>query len=261
MSNRDLPMMPWFPQDFAGATSAWTFVERALYRSLLDAQWTLGVLPDDETRLARVAGIEIELFREAWAVVSEKFERVAKGLKNQRLEDHRKKAQALVEQRANAAQASVQARRERALNERSNARSTNAEHPSPSPPRDKTKKEPLRGSKESNAKRLPEDFALTPERIEIAKAEKVDPQRTFQKFTDHWLAAGGANARKRDWDAAWRNWCRNDHDRNHGPNGNGTHRPGQAPVSSLERVKQATDEWLEDRRRRRESGEGVENVG
>jgi uncharacterized protein YdaU (DUF1376 family) len=154
MSNRDLPMMPWFPQDFAGATSAYTFVERALYRSLLDAQWIVGALPADEARLARVAGMaspeEFELFQAAWPTVSRKFEPVGEGeIVNKRLEEHRLKAIRLHEQRSSAGQASAATRLQRAnqrsFNGRSNARSTSdatpLEHlsPSPSPSKDKSK--------------------------------------------------------------------------------------------------------------------------
>lgn len=30
----------------------------------------------------------------------------------------------------------------------------------------------------------------------------------LEKFRDYWQAASGQNARKRDWNAAWRNWIR-----------------------------------------------------
>jgi hypothetical protein len=63
------------------------------------------------------------------------------------------------------------------------------------------------------ATRLPEDFELTEPRRAYAVSEAVDPQRTFSKFTDHWKAASGAKARKLDWDAAWRNWCRTEAER------------------------------------------------
>jgi hypothetical protein len=65
-----------------------------------------------------------------------------------------------------------------------------------------------RAPRAPTAKRLPTEFELTEARMEIARAEKADPQREFAKFRDHWCAASGANARKHDWDAAWRNWCR-----------------------------------------------------
>ena len=65
---------------------------------------------------------------------------------------------------------------------------------------------------EARGSRLPDDFTLTPERRQVAMTERVNPERTFARFCDHWRAASGATARKRDWDAAWRNWCRKDAD-------------------------------------------------
>lgn len=65
-----------------------------------------------------------------------------------------------------------------------------------------------RASRSARATRLPEDFRLTPERRAIAEVEKADPDREFANFTDHWRAASGAKARKNDWDATWRIWCR-----------------------------------------------------
>lgn len=65
-----------------------------------------------------------------------------------------------------------------------------------------------RAVRAQTAKRLPENFELTPERQATARAEAVNPEREFARFCDHWRAASGSNARKHDWDAAWRNWCR-----------------------------------------------------
>jgi len=63
----------------------------------------------------------------------------------------------------------------------------------------------------SAATRLPEDFALTPERIAYAEQQRINPQRAFENFCDYWKAASGAKARKHDWDATWRIWCRREH--------------------------------------------------
>lgn len=68
--------------------------------------------------------------------------------------------------------------------------------------------------RQKSATRIPEDFAMTPERRAVAEAEKVNPERTFAAFRDYWIAASGAKARKHDWDATWRNWCRNQADMN-----------------------------------------------
>lgn len=71
-----------------------------------------------------------------------------------------------------------------------------------------TEKKGERASRADRAQRLPDGFELTAERRAYAEREGINPQREFEKFSDHWRASGGANARKRDWDAAWRVWCR-----------------------------------------------------
>lgn len=89
---KSLAMMPWFPRDFISATRHLALAERGAYRELLDHQWELGSLPNDETRLARILGITIEEFRSIWAVIKDKFESVDGDLLNKRLEELRKEA-------------------------------------------------------------------------------------------------------------------------------------------------------------------------
>jgi hypothetical protein len=69
---------------------------------------------------------------------------------------------------------------------------------------------------QKTATRIPEDFDLTPERRTIAEKERIPPERTMENFRDYWKAATGAKARKMDWDAAWRVWCRSDYNRPRG---------------------------------------------
>lgn len=78
------------------------------------------------------------------------------------------------------------------------------------------------------ASRIPEDFSLTPERRLVAEAERLPAERTFEKFCDYWRAIGGQKARKIDWDATWRNWCRTEADRKPAPKPNGS---GKNPYS------------------------------
>lgn len=59
--------------------------------------------------------------------------------------------------------------------------------------------------------RLPDDFTLTDERLTVATEIGLSANQArfeFDKFTDHWRASSGQNARKLDWEATWRNWCR-----------------------------------------------------
>lgn len=74
--------------------------------------------------------------------------------------------------------------------------------------------------KSARAARLPDDFSLTDKRRLVAEAERLPAERTFAKFCDYWRSASGAKARKLDWDATWRNWCRTETDR--GLNGSGS---------------------------------------
>lgn len=75
------------------------------------------------------------------------------------------------------------------------------------------------GGTRKRATRLPDDFELTDKRRLVAEAETLPAERTFAKFRDYWLAASGARARKHDWDATWRNWCRTEADRFGSTNG------------------------------------------
>jgi hypothetical protein len=60
----------------------------------------------------------------------------------------------------------------------------------------------------ATATRLPADWTLTSERFDYAKAQGLDPGKVFENFRDYWTAKSGQNARKHDWDATWRTWCR-----------------------------------------------------
>jgi hypothetical protein len=90
------------------------------------------------------------------------------------------------------------------------------------------------GSRKTPATRMPADFALTEERRAVAVKEGVDPDRTFLAFKNYWLAKGGQDARKHDWDATWVNWCMREADNAKG-GGSSTRR-----VSAAERVRRAT---------------------
>lgn len=97
----------------------------------------------------------------------------------------------------------------------------------------------MHAARAPTAQRLPADFGLTDERRAMARDENADPDREFAKFTDYWRAASGANARKHDWDATWRNWCRKSGDMK--PRANGAARrvyrdaPTTEELEALER--------------------------
>lgn len=63
-------------------------------------------------------------------------------------------------------------------------------------------------AKAKRGTRLPDDFALTPERRDVALKRGIDPLNTFEEFVDYWRAVPGAKGTKLCWEATWRNRCR-----------------------------------------------------
>lgn len=88
---------------------------------------------------------------------------------------------------------------------RGNATARNAPTPTP------VKKGEAKASPKK-ASRLPDDWRPSQELGRWAMTEfgwTVEEVRsTADSFCDHWRATAGQNARKLDWDAAFRNWCR-----------------------------------------------------
>lgn len=74
------------------------------------------------------------------------------------------------------------------------------------------KEEPVGSSKKARGSRLKSDWELPKAWGEWALSEglaEAEVRAEAVKFKDYWLSASGRNATKLDWQAVWRNWCRN----------------------------------------------------
>jgi hypothetical protein len=63
----------------------------------------------------------------------------------------------------------------------------------------------------SKGQRWPDGMDVPPDWIDEAQRMGLARDRALveaQKFVDHWTAATGQNATKRNWRATWRNWVR-----------------------------------------------------
>ncbi len=72
---------------------------------------------------------------------------------------------------------------------------------------------PSKKNAKTSGSRLPEDWALPKSWGEWALKERTDwtadtVRKVAERFADHWHAKAGADARKADWQATWRNWVR-----------------------------------------------------
>jgi uncharacterized protein YdaU (DUF1376 family) len=95
-----LPHMPFFVNDYLGATRHMTLAERGAYTDLLFLEWNIGPLPADPARLAAMIGCTPKQFAMVWPTVCKKFVEAPNGLVNERLELHRARSIEISEKRA-----------------------------------------------------------------------------------------------------------------------------------------------------------------
>ena len=65
--------------------------------------------------------------------------------------------------------------------------------------------------KSARGTRLSEDWELSEDQKQFCKKERpdLDPVKVSDGFKDYWISVAGAKGVKKDWDATWRNWVRN----------------------------------------------------
>lgn len=85
----------------------------------------------------------------------------------------------------------------------------------------------------SRLSRLPKTTQLSADWVRIAedagRMSETEAHEVFRDFCEHWWSKAGQKAKKRDWTATWRTWCRSDITqrgllslrRNRGPDGGG----------------------------------------
>lgn len=77
-----------------------------------------------------------------------------------------------------------------------------------------TKKDSICGAREKRGARLPAEWALPKSwgdwtRTNFPQSNDNRVRLEAEKFRDFWHAKAGKDACKLDWEATWRNWCRN----------------------------------------------------
>jgi len=65
--------------------------------------------------------------------------------------------------------------------------------------------------KNARGTRLSQDWELSEDQKQFCKQERpdLDPVKVSAGFKDYWISVAGAKGVKKDWDATWRNWVRN----------------------------------------------------
>jgi hypothetical protein len=90
-------------------------------------------------------------------------------------------------------------------------------------------------SRAARGARLPDDWQPDADLRRFAADLGLDAASVAASFRDYWRAQAGAKARKADWPATWRNWCRHEAERS------ATRRSPQVPSSGASRRTTAAD--------------------
>ena len=229
------PFMQLYVGDYLADTLDLTTEQHGAYLLLLMTMWRHDArLPDDASKLCRIARVSPKRWSAIWSEISRFFVSSDGFITNARLTKEHQKAVSISQERKTAGSrggnASALKRKEAAQ-----ASASDLLKHSQKPDNREEKEEP-NGSSKKRASRLPSDWRLPRDWGEWAMSEglsEICVRRESDKFRDYWLGLGGAKAAKLDWQATWRNWVRKALDDRRKPtvNSNATPRPGDKRIS------------------------------
>lgn len=154
--------MPLYVADYLRDTQHLSTQEHGAYLLLIMYAWSHeGLLPGDEKRVARIAGLTPKEWKNSRDVLIEFFAKKSDGFRHKRIEKERARATALNEQRREAGRASAAARSAKSGNERSNDRSnekaTSVGTEAATKPQRNARPSPLPSQEEEQFSNLPTD--------------------------------------------------------------------------------------------------------
>lgn len=213
--------MPLYIGDYIRDTRRLTTLEHGAYMLLIMEYWTNHGLPDDDRRLARIAGLSIEEWSQVRPAIAELFQ---DGWKHKRIDKELARATGKSDAARAAAELRWQREREAEAMRTHSVGNANAMLPEPQPQPEElntkiqeTSRDGLvasqtapRKAKRAKARSQIDENAQPDEKDRVSAAEHGLSAELFRsewrKFRDHHLAKGSLFA---DWNAAWRKWCGN----------------------------------------------------
>jgi len=207
-----LPYMPMFWGDYWRDTTHLSDAEHVSYLRLISHYWQHGGLPQEDSRLARIAGrsntewadmkpMLQAFFKQCWthARIDRELQK-QKSLQETNVERAKKAAASRWNKNQEDSSSSQQTSNAPSMLQASvEQSSTNATHIHShihnhiKEPDIRERRSHARGS------RLPPDWM---------PKEHLDEKLELEKFRDYWIAQPGQKGVKTDWDATWRNWVR-----------------------------------------------------
>ena len=224
--------MPLYISEYLADTMHLNAQQHGAYMLLLMHHWRAGGVPNDDAQLSAIARCDAASWKKAvWPVLRPFFTVDGDKLIQKRAIAEREVADELVDKRSRAGKEGADKRwgRDRKAqddgkgiakplaNECQPQWQNDAPIPSPLPSpslrsvegaHDDAPPADPKPEKRQNATRLPADWEPGEPEREFAIGLGLPVDRIAAKFRDYWTAASGQNARKHDWPATWRNWCR-----------------------------------------------------
>lgn len=247
------PWMPFYVADYLSDTMHLSTVEHGAYLLLIMHYWQHGSLPADDAKLARICRMTPDAFAEARDTLSSLF---GEGWSHKRIDAELSRTDDKRQKRVEAGRRGGLAKADGSkclanatvLPEQ---KATNYNHSHkeehPSPPSVVRPPQKVRGEF------LSADWHPSPANFDWAVAELGSRDavlRQFEKFQNYWFAKSGADGRKRDWDATWRNWIMREAD--NGKRNGGNPQRQHRPASGHDNLLTAMDELVGSGHRRDE---------
>lgn len=229
--------MPLYVADYLADTAHLTAAQSGAYLHLIMAYWRAGgPLRFEDGALARTARMTPGEWTEAAPIVLAFFRQHDGVLHHGRIDHELAEAGRLYEARRKRTEAATAARAAR--NVTTNVTSdvtTNVTSIQPQPPiqpplpSERDSPAPVasggaggtRAARADRGTRLPDDWSPSDDDRAFATALGVAVEREAASFRDYWTSKPGADGRKTNWSATWRNWVRRTSERN-ASNGSGS---------------------------------------
>lgn len=216
MAKRYEKWMPLYIADYLTDTSRLTLEQHGAYLLLIMDYWRNGPPPNDPAVLARIVGASPERWRAIASCLQTLFQVSRKEWRHKRIDQELSKAKKISDIRSEVA--ANRHAKEHANEVQLHTPSPSPSHknlpshaPAPAPAPSLTPKSRSRAL--ARATRLPKDWTLPTVCAEWTEETLGWPHKKIyevaESFRDYWIAVPGMKGTKLDWNATWRNWCRN----------------------------------------------------
>ena len=204
------PFMQLYVGDYLADTLDLTTEQHGAYLLLLMTMWRHGArLPNDPSKLARIARVSARRWHLVWPEIQHFFYVDGDDVRNKRLDREHQKAVSISEKRSASGAKGGAAKVLKSINSDVANASDLLKHSQIS---DIIKeKEEANASSKKRGSRLPPDWRLPKACGEWAVSEGLsgaDTRIEGEKFKDYWTGLAGSKGVKLDWQATWRNWVR-----------------------------------------------------